>query len=285
LNRTDRPSEEEHLEHARLAFANLKQGTVTFRTFDLGGDKISALAGAQVELNPALGLRSIRLCLKERGLFKTQLRALLRAANEGDMRIMFPMVSGVDELLEAKAVVEEARGELEREGIPHGRPPVGIMIEMPSAALCADLLAKHSDFFSIGTNDLIQYSLAIDRGNEHVSYLYRPLHPAILRLIRDVVRAGHDAKIRVGMCGEMAGEPLLALVLLGLGLDELSMNPTAIPIVKSVLRSSTAEEAKQLAADALGQSTVADIERMVWEAMSARFPEHILTGDAPGGEG
>jgi phosphotransferase system enzyme I (PtsI) len=282
LNRAEAPSEEEHLDHARKAFAQMPGRQVTFRTFDLGGDKVASVMGAHGEVNPALGLRSIRLCLRERDLFKTQLRALLRAAAEGSMRIMFPMVSGVDELLEARSVLDEAARELEVAGIRHALAPVGVMIEMPSAALCADLLARHCDFFSIGTNDLIQYALAIDRGNEHVSYLYRPLHPAILRLIRDVVVAGHAAGLPVGMCGEMAGEPLLALVLMGLGLDELSMNPTAIPIVKSVLRSCTAQEAEQLARDSLGKATVGEIERVVWEAMSARFPEHVLKGDAPG---
>jgi phosphotransferase system enzyme I (PtsI) len=284
MNRSDLPSEEEHYEHSRQILARMGGRLVTFRTFDLGGDKVGAVAGAHGEVNPALGLRSIRLCLKERPLFKTQLRGLLRAAAEGPMRIMFPMVSGIDELKEARAVLEEARSELELEGVRHAYPPVGVMIEMPSAALTADLLAQACDFFSIGTNDLIQYSLAIDRGNEHVSYLYRPLHPAILRLIKMVVDAGKRARIPVAMCGEMAGEPLLALVLLGFGLDELSMNPTAIPIVKSVLRSSTVEESKKIADDVLAKATVGEIERVVWDAMSQRFPEHVLKGDAPGAE-
>jgi phosphotransferase system enzyme I (PtsI) len=284
MNRADLPTEEEHLEHARQVLHRMSGRQVTFRTFDLGGDKLSTIAAVHGETNPALGLRSIRLCLRERALFKTQLRALLRAAAEGPLRIMFPMISGVDELREARAVLDEARDELETEGIRHGAPQVGVMIEMPSAALCADLLARNSDFFSIGTNDLIQYALAIDRGNEHVSYLYRPLHPAILRLIRGVVRAAHEAGISVAMCGEMAGEPLLALVLLGFGLDELSMNPTAIPIVKSVLRSSTASEARALTDELMSKETVDQIERVVWEAMSSRFPEHVLKGDAPGVE-
>jgi len=284
MNRTDLPSEEEHYEHSRQILTRMGGRLVTFRTFDLGGDKVGAVAGAHGEVNPGLGLRSIRLCLKERALFKTQLRGLLRAAAEGPMRIMFPMVSGIDELKEARAVLEEARSELELEGVRHAYPPVGVMIEMPSAALTADLLSQACDFFSIGTNDLIQYSLAIDRGNEHVSYLYRPLHPAILRLIKMVVDAAHSAKIPVAMCGEMAGEPLLALVLLGFGLDELSMNPTAIPIVKSVLRSSTVEEAKKIAEEVLAKATVGEIERVVWDAMSQRFPEHVLKGDAPGAE-
>jgi phosphotransferase system enzyme I (PtsI) len=276
------PTEDEHIEHAMRVLQRMGGKPVTFRTLDLGGDKAFAVGGVHGETNPALGLRSIRLCLRERGLFKTQLRALLRAAASGNLRIMFPMVSGVDEMREAMAVVDEARYELEREGRPFGAPPIGTMIEMPSSALTADLLAGESDFFSIGTNDLIQYALAIDRGNEHVSYLYRPLHPAILRLIKSVVDGGHAAGIKVGICGEMAGEPLLALVLLGLGLDELSMNPTAIPIVKSVLRSSTAADARSLVTDVLKRSTVGEVERVVWDMMSERFPEHVLKGDAPG---
>jgi phosphoenolpyruvate-protein phosphotransferase (PTS system enzyme I) len=284
MNRGDLPSEEEHYEHSRQILTRMGGRPVTFRTFDLGGDKVGAVSGAHGEVNPALGLRSIRLCLKERPLFKTQLRGLLRAAAEGPMRIMFPMVSGVDELKEARAVLEEARSELELEGVRHAYPPVGVMIEMPSAALTADLMAQACDFFSIGTNDLIQYSLAIDRGNEHVSYLYRPLHPAILRLIKMIVDAAHNARIPVAMCGEMAGDPLLALLMVGFGLDELSMNPTAIPIVKSVLRSSTSDEARVLAKEVLGKATVGEIERVVWDAMSQRFPEHILKGDAPGAE-
>jgi phosphotransferase system enzyme I (PtsI) len=285
MNRSDLPSEEEHCTNALAVLAKMGGRIVTFRTFDLGGDKVgAAVQGAHAEVNPALGLRSIRLCLRERPLFKTQLRALLRASVAGNARIMFPMVSGVDELREARSVLDEAKSELVQEGVPCGNPPVGIMIEMPSAALTADLLARDCDFFSIGTNDLIQYALAIDRGNEHVSYLYRPLHPAILRLIKNIVDAAHDAGIPVAMCGEMAGEPLLSLVLLGLGLDELSMNPTAIPVVKSVLRSSPTAEARSLARDVLAKATVGDVERVVWEAMSARFPEHVLKGDAPGAE-
>jgi phosphotransferase system enzyme I (PtsI) len=190
---------------------------------------------------------------------------------------MFPMISGVSELRAAKEVLEEAKGELRKEGHPFDEEiPVGIMVEMPSAAMTADLLAKESDFLSIGTNDLIQYSLAIDRVNEHVGYLYHPLHPAILRTVRYVVDAGHAAGVRVGMCGEMAGEPLFALVLCGLGLDELSMNSTSLPVVKSVIRQSSLGEAKRLATEVLEMATTEDIEGHVHRTMAARFPEDLL---------
>ncbi|HEY1588065.1 MAG TPA: putative PEP-binding protein, partial [Polyangia bacterium] len=249
----------------------------TFRTFDLGGDKVVPFAALGDEANPALGLRSIRLCLRERKLFKAQLRGLLRASVHGRMRIMFPMISGVGELREAKEVLEEAKAELVREGTPFDpKLPVGIMVEMPSAVMVADLLAKECDFLSIGTNDLIQYSLAIDRVNEHVGYLYHPLHPAILRMVRYVVDAGHAAGVRVGMCGEMAGEPMFGLILLGLGLDELSMNSTAIAVVKSVLRGTTLAAAKEMAEAALSMATAQEIETMVQDVMSKSYPEELL---------
>jgi phosphotransferase system enzyme I (PtsI) len=280
LDRSDLPREEEHFMHARGVLRRLSPYPATFRTFDLGGDKVAAFASRFAighEANPALGLRSIRLCLKERGLFKTQLRGLLRASAHGRARIMFPMISGVGELRAAKGVLEEAKSELRREGLPFDEKiPVGIMVEMPSAALTADLLARECDFLSIGTNDLIQYALAIDRVNEHVGYLYHPLHPALLRMVRYIVDAGHAVGIRVGMCGEMAGEPMFALVLCGLGLDELSMNPTSIPVVKSVVRSSTMEESRKLASEVLALATVEEIEAHVQRTMAARFSEDLL---------
>ena len=260
--------------HARGVLRRVYPFPCTFRTFDLGGDKAAPWipAGQSDEVNPALGLRSIRLCLRERPLFKSQLRGLLRASTQGRMRIMFPMISGVGEFREAKAVLDEAKAELLKEGIPFDlEVPVGIMVEMPSAVMIADLLAKEADFMSIGTNDLIQYSLAIDRVNEHVGYLYHPLHPAILRMVRYVVDAGHAAGVRVGLCGEMAGEPMFALVLLGLGLDELSMNSTTIPIVKSVLRGSSLLAAKQLAEQAMGLATTDEIEALVNDFMKRHY--------------
>jgi phosphoenolpyruvate-protein phosphotransferase (PTS system enzyme I) len=277
LDRTDLPREEEHFMHARGVLRRLYPYPATFRTFDLGGDKAAPFATVHGEDNPALGLRSIRLCLRERGLFKSQLRGLLRASSHGRMRIMFPMISGVGELREAKAVIDEAKAELDREGQPYDtKVPVGIMVEMPSAVMVADLLARECDFLSIGTNDLIQYSLAIDRGNEHVGYLYHPLHPAILRMIRYVVDAGHAAGVRVGLCGEMSGEPMFSLVLLGLGLDEMSMNATSIPVVKSVLRGSRLTDARELAEQALSLATAKDIEKLVHDHMARLYPHELL---------
>jgi phosphotransferase system enzyme I (PtsI) len=274
LNRKDLPSEEEHFQTYRKVAEKFVRHPVTIRTFDLGGDKFASQLELADEMNPAMGLRAIRFCLKEKEIFKPQLRAILRASTYGKVRMMFPMISGVGELREAMAVVEEVRGELRRRRIPYDKEmPIGIMIEIPSAAIVADLLAREAEFFSIGTNDLIQYSLAIDRVNEHVSYLYEPLHPAILRLIRRVVEAGHDAGIPVSMCGEMAGEPFYSYALLGLGLDELSMNAAAIPRVKRILRKSVAYEAKEFAGALLLHATAAEIGRALRKKVEDLFPD------------
>jgi phosphotransferase system enzyme I (PtsI) len=274
LNRKDLPSEEEHFETYRKVAEKFVRHPVTIRTFDLGGDKFTSQLELAEEMNPAMGLRAIRFCLKEKEIFKPQLRAILRASTYGKVRMMFPMISGVGELREAMAVVEEVRGELRRRRIPYDKEmAIGIMIEIPSAAIVADLLAREAGFFSIGTNDLIQYSLAIDRVNEHVSYLYEPLHPAILRLIRRVVEAGHDAGIPVAMCGEMAGEPFYSYALLGLGLDELSMNAAAIPRVKRILRKSVAYEAKEFAGELLLHATAAEIGRVLRKKVEDLFPD------------
>jgi len=274
LNRKDLPSEEEHFQTYRKVAEKFVRHPVTIRTFDLGGDKFASQIELADEMNPAMGLRAIRFCLKEKEIFKPQLRAILRASTYGKVRMMFPMISGVGELRETMAVVEEVRGELRRRRIPYDKEmPIGIMIEIPSAAIVADLLAREVKFFSIGTNDLIQYSLAIDRVNEHVSYLYEPLHPAILRLIRRVVEAGHDAGIPVSMCGEMAGEPFFSYALLGLGLDELSMNAAAIPRVKRILRKSVAYEAKEFAGSLLLHATAAEIGRALRKKVEDLFPD------------
>jgi phosphotransferase system enzyme I (PtsI) len=274
LNRKDLPSEEEHFQTYRKVAEKFVRHPVTIRTFDLGGDKFASQLELADEMNPAMGLRAIRFCLKDKEIFKPQLRAILRASTYGKVRMMFPMISGVGELREAMAVVEEVRGELRRRRIPYDKEmPIGIMIEIPSAAIVSDLLAREVGFFSIGTNDLIQYSLAIDRVNEHVSYLYEPLHPAILRLIRRVVEAGHDAGIPVSMCGEMAGEPFYSYALLGLGLDELSMNAAAIPRVKRILRKSVAYEAKEFAGELLLHATAAEIGRVLRKKVEDLFPD------------
>ena len=245
----------------------------TIRTFDLGGDKFFPDMKPSRELNPQLGLRAIRFCLKEVELFKIQLRAILRASVQGKLRIMFPMISGIEEIREAKRIFSEVKNELLAKGTELGTDiEIGVMIEVPSAVIVAEELAKEVDFFSIGTNDLIQYVLAIDRINERVTYLYEPLHPAVLRLIKQVVDIGHKAGIRVAMCGEMAGEPAYTMILLGLELDELSMNPLAIPRVKKIIRGATLKESKALLNKVMTFSSTAEIRAFVEAAMRKRFP-------------
>ena len=260
------PDENDHYQHALKVMEALGNRPVTFRTMDLGADKMAAFLADHHEANPALGLRSIRLCLVPEvlPLFKQQLRALLRAAASGNVRIMFPMISGVKELNLALEVLGEVKDELRSSGTPFGEETkLGIMIEMPSAVLVADHLARLVDFFSIGTNDLIQYTLAVDRVNEHVAYLYEPLHPAMLRLIDMAVRAGRDCGIPVGLCGEMAGDAAVAPILLGLGLTELSMNAVAIPQVKQVVRDARVAELVALAREALTLGSAPEIRELV----------------------
>lgn len=272
MNRTTPPTEEEHLEIYRDVLEKVAPDPVTIRTLDVGMDKLVSFFDNPSELNPALGLRSIRFCLQEPEIFKTQLRGMLRASAHGRMKIMFPMISGLAELRAAKASLDEARRELKDEGIAYDENlEVGIMIEVPSAVIVADLLAKEVDFFSIGTNDLIQYTLAIDRVNEHVAYLYEPLHPAILRMVKSVVDAGHDAGISVGMCGEMAGDPVYSLLLLGMGLDSLSMNAFSIPRVKKVIRNIDHKDAQLLTEKTLALSTSTEIRGFLLDEIRTRF--------------
>jgi len=268
------PTEEEHFYNYKNVIGGDGIGRSTIRTFDLGGDKFSSDPELAGEMNPQMGLRSIRFCLKEVEPFKVQLRAILRASVFGRTRVLFPMISGVGELRDAKKVFNEVKDNLLAEGIPVGEDlELGIMIEVPSAVMVADELAREVDFFSIGTNDLIQYALAIDRINERVSYLYEPLHPAILRLIKRVVDAGHKEGIKVAMCGEMAGEPAYTAILLGLGLDELSITSIAIPRVKKIIRNSTMRESRELLKKVMTFSTTAEIEKFVRSYMIQRFPE------------
>jgi phosphotransferase system enzyme I (PtsI) len=223
-----------------------------------------------------MGLRAIRFSLKEVEIFKVQLRGILRASAHGKLRILFPLISGVKEIVQAKAILEEVKRGLTKARIPFDKKvEIGAMIEIPSASIIADLLAKEVDFFSIGTNDLIQYALAIDRVNEHVSYLYEPLHPAILRMIQGVVRAGEQKGIPVAICGEMATEPAYVMILMGLGLQEFSMNPISIPKVKRLLRMSRFEETQALAEEVFKLSTASEIEGHVRQWMTEKFPEEI----------
>jgi phosphoenolpyruvate-protein phosphotransferase (PTS system enzyme I) len=277
LNRKDLPTEEEHFQIYRRLVEDIYPATATIRTLDIGGDKFLPDYSKNNEMNPALGLRAIRFSMKETDIFKTQLRGILRASAHGKLRILFPMISGMGEIRQAKAILEKVKRGLVKAKIPFDQEiEIGAMIEIPSASVTADLLAREVNFFSIGTNDLIQYTLAVDRINEHVSYLYEPLHPAILRIIRGVVQYAHQAGIPVAICGEMAAEPAYALILLGLGLDEFSMNPVSIPRVKKVLRMSRFEETRSLVEQLFQFPTASEIESFVRSWMARRFPEDFV---------
>jgi phosphotransferase system enzyme I (PtsI) len=277
MNRDSAPSEEEHYRTAKALLQRWAPHPVRVRTFDLGSDKqCPALATGEVEANPAMGLRSMRLALRRREEFLAQLRGLLRAALHGPLQIMLPLISGLGELSAAREAFEEARAQLREQGLPHAdEVPVGVMIEVPSAAIVADLMARHVDFMSIGTNDLIQYTLAIDRENDDVNYLYEPLHPAILRLIKTICDAGTKADIPVSLCGEMASDPRYTWVLVGLGLRELSMQASAIPVVKNIIRASSLDEMEALASTVLDCETGAEARRLVMQAIGSRFGEHL----------
>jgi len=276
ISRHDLPTEEDHFNNYCQVASAKDLLWSTIRTFDLGGDKLTPDQKHVKELNPQMGLRAIRFCLKETELFKTQMRAIWRASAVGKVKILFPMIASMEEIREAKKLLEEARKELLEQGVKIApKMEVGAMIEVPAAVEIADILAREVDFFSIGTNDLTQYALAIDRANERLTYLYEPLHPAILRLIKRVVDAAHKAKIRVAMCGEMAGDPLYALILLGMELDELSMNHLAIPRIKRIIRESSIKESKVLLEKALTFSTASEVRAYVQDYMMGRFPNEF----------
>ena len=264
MNRPEFPSEEELFDKYRDVVEVMAPKPVTIRTLDINGDKALANHSSYDEINPALGLRAIRYCLKKQDIFKNQLRAILRAAAFGHVRILFPMISAYFEICETRRLLDEAADTLEKEGLPYNRNiDIGIMIEVPSAVVIADQLAEKADFFSIGTNDLIQYTLAIDRGNRHVAHLYQPLDPAIVRMIKQVAEVARDKGIKVFMCGEMAGTPHHIPLLLGLGLDELSMNPQSIPQVKRVIRSLNIKDARAFVQDVLKRKTAKEIFELV----------------------
>lgn len=260
IARDELPTEAEQLAAYKDVVTLLAPEPVIIRTVDLGGDKFASSVRMPTEMNPFLGFRAIRFCLAQPEIFKTQLRAILRASAFGKVRIMYPMISNVGEVLRANALLEECKTELRREGeLFDAQIEVGVMIEIPSAALTADIIAKHVAFFSIGTNDLTQYTLAVDRVNDRVAHLYEPTHPAVLRLIKTTIEAGHARGIWVGVCGQMGGDPLMTLLLVGLGIDELSMASSSVPAVKDLIRSVTRSQAAELAQTALSCETAAEV--------------------------
>jgi len=272
MNRTSLPTEEEQLQAYAAVAEKVAPHSVIIRTLDIGGDKFLSPLSVPKEINPFMGWRAIRLSLELVEIFKTQLRAILKASRYGKVKVMFPMVSSLEEVKKANQILSEVKKELEKEGFSFSNPiEVGIMIEVPSAAIMADVLAKEVDFFSLGTNDLIQYTLAVDRVNEKVAHLYQPLHPTILRLIDNVIKAAHRENIWVGACGEMASDPLSMAVLLGLGVDELSVAPTSILEIKKVIRNLSWEETQRLASHLLKLSTSQQTRRYLGTKLGRRI--------------
>lgn len=248
MNRDDLPTEDEQYQAYKKVVTAMGQKPVVIRTFDLGGDKFLSHLDMPHEMNPFLGWRAIRFCLASPHIFKTQLKAILRASAHGKLRMMYPMISGVSEVKQANKMLEEVKAELRAKKTPFDENmEVGAMIEIPSAALTCDILASEVDFFSIGTNDLIQYALAVDRINERIAYLYEPAHPAVLRLLKTIIDAGHAKKIWVGICGEMSGDPIFTPVLIGMGMDEISTSPVMVPEIKKIIRSVSYQESQELA--------------------------------------
>jgi len=279
LSRKTLPTEMDHYHIYRKLAENKAVKYTTIRTLDIGGDKFASKIEVPKEINPAMGLRAIRLCIKEVDLFKAQLRGILRASVYGPLKILFPMVSGLEEVKRAKAVLHECMEELRSEKVDFNDGiKIGIMIEVPSTTMISDLLAREVDFFSIGTNDLIQYTLAIDRINEYVSYLYEPLHPAVLRMIKRTVDDAHAANVEVSICGEMAGEPRYAPILLGLDLDELSMNAYIIPRVKKIIRGLSHSYCKDMVKELLTKDSAKESEYFLEKEMAAMFPDDFIRG-------
>ena len=274
INRSDLPNEEEQFLAYKKVTESLAPEPVIIRTLDLGGDKLLSHVNVAAEMNPFLGWRAIRLCLEEKDLFRTQLRAILRASAFGDLKIMYPMVSGMDELDAANVLLDECRDQLRAEGVEFAENlEIGVMIETPSAAMIADSLARCVQFFSIGTNDLIQYSLAVDRLNEKIAHLYEPTHPGILRLIKTTVDAGQAQKIWTGVCGEMAGELAMVPLLIGLGVAELSVVPSLVPRVKMLIRSIEMAKARELAEFALNCDSPGEILARAEALAKAAVPD------------
>jgi phosphoenolpyruvate-protein phosphotransferase (PTS system enzyme I) len=277
LNKTTDPTESEHVDAYLKVLKTLGPRPVVIRTLDLGADKFAmAGEGSHEERNPFLGLRSVRLCLRNLALFKTQMRAILRASAFGDVRIMFPMVSTLLELRQCKMILAEVKEDLEEEGIPFNRKlPVGTMIEVPSAAILSDQLAREVNFFSIGTNDLVQYTLAADRTNENVASLYNPADPAVLKLLEMVITAATRNSIEVCVCGEMSGDPIYTILLLGMGLRQFSVTPHNIPEIKKIVRSIRLEDAAQVSQEALRLETARDVNNYLREQTRRILPEVV----------
>ncbi len=274
LSRKELPSEDEQAAVYEQAARRLSPAHLIIRTLDLGGDKFLSLVKMPQEMNPFMGWRAIRFCLAQPEIFKTQLRAILRASHLGNVKIMYPMISSLDEVLKANLLLDECKEELRAKGIPFDEDiDVGCMIEIPSAALTAHLLAPHVDFFSLGTNDLVQYTLAVDRVNERIAYLYQPTHPAIVRLIKNTVDVGHQHGIWTGACGEMAGNPLMVPLLIGLGVDEFSVSSSVVPIVKRIIRKLRYSEAEQLADTVLALESAHEITEKCRELVQRLAPE------------
>ncbi|HPW76312.1 MAG TPA: phosphoenolpyruvate--protein phosphotransferase [Candidatus Omnitrophota bacterium] len=268
MNRIALPTEEEQYEAYRKVAETMNPRAVIIRTLDLGGDKFASTLEIPHEMNPYLGWRAIRFCLTRKDIFKTQMRAILRASAHGNVKIMYPMISNIYEIREARELLNLSMAELEREGKPFNRQiDVGAMIEIPSAALTSDVLAQEVSFFSLGTNDLIQYVLAIDRTNEKIAYLYEPTHPAILRLVEMTINNGHRGKIWVGSCGEMSANPKIAILLLGLGIDEISASPIVLPKIKKAIRSIKYSDAREIAQKALSLPTGKEIDQFLNEKL------------------
>ena len=266
------PNEAEQFRDYKLLAERMGGRPVIIRTFDFGGDKFLGSFGRSYEMNPFLGWRAIRISLDRPDFFKIQIRAILKASYYGNIKIMLPLISTKEEVLKAKQIIEEVKSSLKKEGVPFkGEVELGIMIETPSAALMAEALAPEVDFFSIGTNDLVQYTLAVDRGNELVSNLYQNYHPAVLKLIKQTIEAGHRHDLWVGLCGEMAGDPLATTLLIGLGIEELSLNPTTIPLVKRIVCTTEYERAKELASEALRCSGAPEVKDILLQDFRQRF--------------
>ncbi len=277
MNRKDLPDEEEQFNAYKSVVMRIKPNYVVVRTLDLGGDKFLSQLDVPKEMNPFMGWRAIRFCLASPDIFKTQLRAILRASAYGKLKLMYPMISGIGEFRQANVVLEEVKRELRKKKIPFDESiPVGAMIEVPSAAITSDILAREADFFSIGTNDLIQYSLAVDRVNEKIAYLYEPAHPAVLNLVKMVIDNGHKENIPVALCGEMAGDVSLTIILIGLGLDEFSTSPIAVPEIKKVVRSVNYADAKKIAEKALTFDTGKEVQEYAKARLKELVPDMAI---------